>query len=285
MPLAGLRISLNPPSESLQEFRTETNSYSAEYGRSAGGHIVMSTKSGTNVFHGSAYEYVRNDAFDTRTFFAQTPPPLRYNTFGAAAGGRVIKNKIFFFVNWESARKSGRRIEALVHAPRAVALEVEGHVKEAGLPECIGDLVLKAITFSKSSSSTSIRATCPWYLTLTCPIPRRAGTPRRALSFEHVRFYPRAVGYPGSEARQRRLVMGGKAQGCRYLPICLFVKPASRRGLPPPAPRPRGGPAGSPPGRRRSTLPDVVETPRPSRSPRPGRKGAAYSNSTARSCC
>lgn len=103
--LGGPTNQLNPPSESLQEFRTETNSYSAEYGRSAGGHIVMSTKSGTNALHGSAYEYVRNDAFDTRTFFAQTPPPLRYNTFGAAAGGRIIKNKVFFFVNWESARK------------------------------------------------------------------------------------------------------------------------------------------------------------------------------------
>jgi hypothetical protein len=103
--LGGPTNQLNPPSESLQEFRTETNSYSAEYGRSAGGHIVMTTKSGTNAFHGSAYEYVRNDAFDTRTFFAQTPPPLRYNTFGAAAGGRVIKNKLFYFINWESARK------------------------------------------------------------------------------------------------------------------------------------------------------------------------------------
>jgi len=103
--LGGPTNQLNPPSESLQEFRTETNSYSAEYGRSAGGHIVMTTKSGTNAFHGSAYEYVRNNDFDTRTFFAQTPPPLRYNTFGAAAGGRIIKNKLFFFVNWESARK------------------------------------------------------------------------------------------------------------------------------------------------------------------------------------
>ena len=103
--LGGPTNQLNPPSESLQEFRTETNSYSAEYGRSAGGHIVMTTKAGTNAYHGTAYEYVRNDAFDARQFFAQTPPPLRFNTFGASAGGPIIKKKTFFFINWESARK------------------------------------------------------------------------------------------------------------------------------------------------------------------------------------
>ena len=123
--LGGPTNQLNPPSESLQEFRTETNSYSAEYGRSAGGHIVMTTKSGTNSFHGSAYEFVRNDAFDARTFFAQTPPPLRYNTFGAAGGGRIVKNKVFYFVNWESARKRNGSTFANNTVPTAA--EVSGN--------------------------------------------------------------------------------------------------------------------------------------------------------------
>lgn len=98
-------LSLDPPAESLQEFKIEQNAYSAEYGRNLGGVVVMTTRSGTNTFHGSAYNFLRNDKLDTRTFFAPSLAPLRYNIFGASAGGPVIKNKTFFFFNYEGSRR------------------------------------------------------------------------------------------------------------------------------------------------------------------------------------
>ncbi len=99
------QISLNPPSESLQEFKVESNNYSAEHGRAGGGLILMTTKSGTNDFHGNAYEYLRNDKLDARTFFDQSKAPLRYNIFGATLGGPIRRNRAFFFANYEGARR------------------------------------------------------------------------------------------------------------------------------------------------------------------------------------
>jgi hypothetical protein len=94
----------DPPIESLREFRVAVSNYAAELGRSGGGVIQMTTKNGTNNFHGSAYEYFRNDAMDARTFFAAQKPRLRYNLFGASIGGPVVKNKTFFFFNYEGIR-------------------------------------------------------------------------------------------------------------------------------------------------------------------------------------
>ena len=98
-------ITINPPSESLQEFKALANNYPAEHGQSAGGVIIMSTRSGTNEFHGSVYEWLRNDKLNARTFFAPYRAPLRYNTFGGALGGPVRKNRTFFFYNYEGGRR------------------------------------------------------------------------------------------------------------------------------------------------------------------------------------
>ncbi|MCC7499331.1 MAG: TonB-dependent receptor [Bryobacterales bacterium] len=103
-----------PPVEVIQEFRVLQNNYAAEYGGSAGGAIVSTTKSGTNSFHGSAYEYFRNDRLDAADFFApidsstgtKIKAPLRYNQFGATAGGPVIRNKTHFFVGYEGRRRN-----------------------------------------------------------------------------------------------------------------------------------------------------------------------------------
>ncbi len=106
MALGVAQLQLNPPSESLQEFKAETNNFSAEFGRSGNGLILMTTRSGTNEFHGAAYEFLRNEVLDTRTFFAPRKAPLRYNIFGASYGGRIIKDKTFFFANYEGARRN-----------------------------------------------------------------------------------------------------------------------------------------------------------------------------------
>jgi carboxypeptidase family protein/TonB-dependent receptor-like protein len=99
------QLSLNPPNESLQEFKVLANNYPAEYGRSGSGYIVMTTRAGTNDFHGAAYEWLRNDKLNARTFFAPDKAPLRYNIFGASIGGPVRKNRTFFFFNYEGGRR------------------------------------------------------------------------------------------------------------------------------------------------------------------------------------
>ena len=99
------QLSLNPPNESLQEFKVLANNYPAEYGRSGSGYIVMTTRAGTNEFHGAAYDWLRNDKLNARTFFAPDKAPLRYNIFGGSLGGPIRKNKTFFFFNYEGGRR------------------------------------------------------------------------------------------------------------------------------------------------------------------------------------
>lgn len=97
--------SVAPPVEAMEEFRIQANGYPAEFGRSTGGFISMTTKSGTNQFHGSLYEFLRNDAFDARNFFSATKPPLRYNVFGGTVGGPIRRDRTFFFFSYEGTRR------------------------------------------------------------------------------------------------------------------------------------------------------------------------------------
>ena len=97
----GADNNVNPSVEAIEEFKVESGTMSAEYGFTLGGVVNMVTKSGTNQFHGSAYEYLRNDVLDARNTFSAAKPPLRYNQYGGAVGGPVIKNKTFFFYNYE----------------------------------------------------------------------------------------------------------------------------------------------------------------------------------------
>lgn len=102
-------IGIKPNIEGIQEITVETNSYASEAGRTAGGVINIVTKSGTNQFHGSVYEYFRNDIFDARNFFqtvAQGPKPeLRQNQYGGSIGGPIYRNKTFFFFDYEGLRQ------------------------------------------------------------------------------------------------------------------------------------------------------------------------------------
>ncbi len=97
-------VVLNPSLDDIQEFNLDKTNYSAEFGGKSGGVINVITKSGTNALHGDAYEFIRNNIFDARNFFdpaGQPAPPFRENQFGAALGGPVVRNKTFFFVNYE----------------------------------------------------------------------------------------------------------------------------------------------------------------------------------------
>jgi hypothetical protein len=91
--------------ENVQELRVESNSYPAEYGTGTGGQVTVVTKSGGNRYHGSLFEYLRNDKFDARNFFdGNVKSPLRLNQFGASFGGPVIKDRFFFFSSYEGYR-------------------------------------------------------------------------------------------------------------------------------------------------------------------------------------
>ena len=105
--------------DAIQEFSVLTSNYSAEYGKTSGGVVNAITRSGTNQFHGSAYEFVRNSALDARNFFddpTQPIPPFKRNQFGGAVGGPIFKNRTFFFADYE-ANRSSKGISTLTVVP------------------------------------------------------------------------------------------------------------------------------------------------------------------------
>src|SRR6185312_6923257 len=95
---AGLPL---PFPDALQEFKVETSALQAQYGQHAGGAVNVITKSGSNAFHGDAFDFLRNRDFNARDFFAPTRDTLRRNQFGGTLGGPIMKNKLFFFAGYQ----------------------------------------------------------------------------------------------------------------------------------------------------------------------------------------
>jgi hypothetical protein len=150
-------IGFVPTQDSIREFRVETNNISPEYGAYYGGVVNFTTKSGTNDFHGTAYEYFRNTVLDANDFFnnrnAIKRPPLHQNQYGAFLGGPITRNKAFFFSNWE------------------------GYQNRAGIPfsarvptvaETTGDFTADAPIYY---SGTSNQVQCNGVLNKVCPDP------------------------------------------------------------------------------------------------------------------
>src|SRR5690348_13274781 len=94
--------------DAVREFNILRDSYSAEYGKKPGGQISIVTQSGTNQWHGSVYDFMRNNAFDARNFFdaGLSAPPFKRNQFGISTGGPIQKDKTFFFANYEGFRQA-----------------------------------------------------------------------------------------------------------------------------------------------------------------------------------
>jgi hypothetical protein len=114
--------------DSLQEFRVQSSTYSAEYGRNPGGQFAFETKSGTNEWHGTGYDYLRNGAFEANdwfnNYFARTEPDLRQNDFGGTLGGPIEipglyngRNRTFFFVSYEGLRLAAPHAATISYVP------------------------------------------------------------------------------------------------------------------------------------------------------------------------
>jgi hypothetical protein len=103
-PILGIAV-INPNIDSLQEFKVTTGNYDAQFGSAAGALLQATTKSGTNNFHGSGFEFLRNDFFNAQDRFSGLSLPLRWNQFGGSFGGPIKKDKLFFFADYQGTRR------------------------------------------------------------------------------------------------------------------------------------------------------------------------------------
>src|SRR5882757_9598212 len=95
-----------PNADATQEFRVVSNNFDAQYGFSPGAVVSIATKSGTNAFHGGVFEFIRNNAFNASNYFTHIVDPLKRNQFGGYLGGPIMKDKLFFFGNYQATRES-----------------------------------------------------------------------------------------------------------------------------------------------------------------------------------
>ncbi|MEX2263219.1 MAG: carboxypeptidase regulatory-like domain-containing protein [Bryobacteraceae bacterium] len=109
---------IQPPPDAIQEVKVVTSGVTADFGHGSAA-ISAVTKSGTNQFHGSLWDYFRNDALDARSFFAQSVPKLRYNQFGGTLGGPIRRNKAFFFVSYQGLESRADRVVSSAFPPTA----------------------------------------------------------------------------------------------------------------------------------------------------------------------
>jgi hypothetical protein len=119
--------------DSIQEFKVLTYNYSAEYGTRAGPTVLVTTKSGTNGYHGALFEYFRNTKLDAKSFFAATREQFNLNQFGGALGGPIRKDKTFFFVDYE-AKKQRHGIPFIGLVPTSAMLAGDYSLDPLGVP-------------------------------------------------------------------------------------------------------------------------------------------------------
>ena len=127
-------ISFQPSINTIQEFKAENSTFSAEYGESSGAVVNIATRSGANNLHGELFEFFRNDALDARNFFELTssePAPFKRNQFGGNVGGPIIRDKLFFFVSYEGLRqRQGLDLNSLVLSDAQRALVTDPVITE-----------------------------------------------------------------------------------------------------------------------------------------------------------
>jgi Carboxypeptidase regulatory-like domain len=166
--------SVVPNLDSIAEFRLITNSFDAEYGRFSGAVMNAVTKSGTNGFHGSAFEFLRNSDFDARNFFDPTRAALRRNQYGFAVGGPFWKNKLFWFTDYQGTRQTQGQSTGSVQVPSVAERSgdfsgvpgglggsVTGNVWAQDLSNKLGYTVTPGETYYASGCTSSAQCVFP----------------------------------------------------------------------------------------------------------------------------
>jgi len=152
-------VTVVPTQDAIEEFKVQTNNLGPEYGRFAGGVINLNTKSGTNAFHGSLYEFLRNKVLNANDFFANkggtARPPFTQNQFGGSAGGPILKDKLFFFGGYEGFRQ---RKGGILTTYVPTAAERGGDFSEIGSTNT--STVLPIYDPKTSSGCTATAAVC-----------------------------------------------------------------------------------------------------------------------------
>ena len=152
-------VAFSPPPDSVQEFRVETNSFSAEFGRTGGGVVNIVTKSGGNQFHGTAYYYHQNDFLNANSFvnnrFGTLRPILRRHQYGLTVGGPVRKNKTFFFSAFEGRREKDP-VRSITSVP--TALERAGDFSETRFLSAAGPQLINIYDPATSSLVNGVRS-------------------------------------------------------------------------------------------------------------------------------
>jgi hypothetical protein len=144
--------------DAIAEFKIQTSNYSAEFGRSGGAVINASIKSGTNQFHGTVFEFLRNSSLDSRDFFEprdQPKIPFKQNQFGGTFGGPIQKNKLFFFVDYQGTRvRAARTNIATLPSPAQVNGDFSGILGSQVGTDALGRPVFSNEIFDPSSTRT-----------------------------------------------------------------------------------------------------------------------------------
>ncbi len=176
---------IRPPIDSIEEFQIQTANFSAEYGRTGGGIVSVQLKSGTNHFHGTAFEFLRNDALDANNFFANDIPlsagqthaqrlPLRQNQFGGTVGGPIVHDKTFFFADYQGTRQTsgGTTIQSV-----PTALERQGNFSKTLAPGApLYDNSLLGTVFPNQTIPQSRLDPVAVQLASLYPLPNTPGT-------------------------------------------------------------------------------------------------------------
>jgi hypothetical protein len=143
------QITFQPSINTTSEFKINNSTYSAEYGRSSGSIVNVSTRSGTNKFHGEVFDYLRNNSFDTRNFFnlkGTAQYALKRNNFGASVGGPIWHDKTFFFGSYEGLRQ---------HQGLPLAATVLTATDRAGVTDAVSKQLLNFIPVGVANNATS----------------------------------------------------------------------------------------------------------------------------------
>jgi hypothetical protein len=163
--------------DALQEFNVRSNLYSAESGTLGGAQINIAIKSGTNDLHGSVYGYLRNDQFDARNFFDTVKPEFRQSQFGGTVGGPVIKDKAFFFGNYEGLRLA-KSLTRLFAVPNASLRSGQFTTPIRDPQNCTNPNVLTTCAFFTDNTIPDARISpLAKALLQFVPLPNRAGGP------------------------------------------------------------------------------------------------------------